>query len=74
MNQNDRSLMLQMMKAGRYGAILDLMPGYNLAKSKEIIQEMGNKWCCHPDNYVKRLEVPLSVLNEPRTKVLKGRK
>ena len=71
MTPNDRNLMLQMMKAGRYGAILDLMPEYNLAKSKEIIETMGAKWCCHPDNWVKKLDAPLPILNEPRTKVLK---
>ena len=74
MNAHDRNLMLQMMKAGRYGAILDLMPEYNLDKSKEIIESMGAKWCCHPSNHIKKLEVPLPILNEPRTKVLKGKK
>lgn len=71
MNANDRSLMVQMMKAGRYSAVLDLMPEYNLLKSREIIEKMGAKWCCHPDNWVKRLDVPLPILNEPKTKILK---
>jgi hypothetical protein len=71
MTENDKSLLIQLMKAGRYDAIYDLMPQYNLEKSQEIIQSMGNKWCCHPENAVKRLEVPLPILNEPRTKVLK---
>lgn len=74
MTENDKSLLIQLMKAGRYDAIYDLMPQYNLLKSQEIIQDMGNKWCCHPENAVKRLEVPLPILNEPRTKVLKGKK
>ena len=74
MTDNDKSLLIQLMKAGRYDAIYDLMPQYNLEKSQEIIQSMGNKWCCHPENAVKRLEVPLPILNEPRTKVLKGKK
>ena len=26
---------------------------------KSVIKRMGTKYCCHPDNYVKRLEVPL---------------
>jgi hypothetical protein len=26
---------------------------------------------CHPDNSAKRLDVPLLILNEPKTKVLK---
>jgi hypothetical protein len=71
MTENDKSLLVQMMQAGRYDAIYDLMPEYNLLKSKEIIKDMGAKWCCHPDNAVKRLEVPLPILNEPRIRVLK---
>lgn len=74
MTDNDKSLMQQLMKAGRYSAILDLMPEYNLDKSKEIIQQMGAKWCCHPDNYVKKLDAPLPILNEPRVSILKGKK
>ena len=38
MNDNDRNLIVQMMKAGRYSAVLDFMPDYNLAKSKKIIE------------------------------------
>ena len=71
MNENDRNLLRQMMKAGRYSAVMDLMPEYNLDKSKEIINAMGDKWCCHPANSIKRLEVPLPILHEPRIKVLK---
>ena len=26
---------------------------------KSVIKRMGTKYCCHPDNFVKRLEVPL---------------
>ena len=71
MTENDKNLIRQLMQAGRYDAIYDFMPQYNLEKSQEIIQSMGNKWCCHPDNAVKRLEVPLPILNEPRIRVLK---
>lgn len=74
MTENDKSLIKQLMIAGRHHVVYDLMPQYNMDKSQEIIKSMGNKWCCHPDNYVKRLEVPLPILNEPRTKVLKGRR
>jgi hypothetical protein len=24
---------------------------------------MGNKWCCHPDNAVKKLEIPMAILD-----------
>ena len=71
MNANDRSLILQMMKAGRYSAVLDFMPEYNLQKSKEIIEEMGEKWVCHPANKIKRLDVPLDILKRPQSKVLR---
>lgn len=71
MTENDKSLIIQMMKAGRHNAVYDLMPQYNMIKSQEIIKTMGAKWCCHPDNAVKKLEVPLPILTEPRTKVLK---
>ena len=74
MTNNDAKLISQMMKAGRYDAVLDFMPQYNLEKSKQIIESMGSKWCCHPDNYVKRLEVPIEVLQQNKTKVLKGKK
>lgn len=71
MNANDRSLIVQMMKAGRYSAVLDFMPDYNLQKSKEIIEQMGDKWVCHPSNKVKRLDVPLDVLRTHHNKVLR---
>jgi hypothetical protein len=60
-----------MIKAGRNDALLDFMPAVIAADSKEMIEKMGAKWVCHPDNCIKRLEVPLLILNEPKTKVLK---
>ena len=74
MTNNERNLIKQMLQAGKMGAIIDFMPEYNLLKSKEIIEQMGNKWCCHPDNAVKKLEVPLPILAEPRTKILTGKR
>ena len=74
MTDNERNLIKQMIQAGKMDKIIDFMPEYNLVQSKEIIKQMGNKWCCHPDNAVKKLEVPLPILNEPRTRVLKGKK
>lgn len=71
MTNTDKNLMLQMMKAGRYSAILDLMPAYNLAKSKEIIEQMGEKWVCHPANKIKKLDVPLDILKTHQSKVFK---
>jgi len=74
MTSNDATLIRQMMQAGKYNAVLDFMPIYNLEKSKTIIKEMGSKWCCHPDNHVKRLEVPIEILNQNKSKVLKGKR
>jgi hypothetical protein len=71
MTNNDKSLIQQLIRAGKYWVVEDFMPEYNRIKSKEIIEKMGNKWCCHPDNAVKRLDVPLPILNEPKFKVLK---
>ena len=71
MKNNDRDLMKQMIKAGRYSAVLDFMPAMIDANSKYIIASMGAKWCCHPDNKVKRLDVPLDILKSHQSKVLK---
>ena len=71
MTENDKNLIKQFMQAGRYNVIYDLLPQYNFEKSQAIIKDMGAKWCCHPDNHVKRLDVPLPILNEPKTRVLK---
>lgn len=71
MTENDKSLIRQMMRAGRYNAVFDLMPAYNLDKSKDIIKAMGSKWCCHKDNQIKRLDVPLEILKQNQSKILK---
>ena len=57
---NDKNLISQMIKAGRYNAIHDLVVENNKQKVKEVIKKMGPKWCLHKDNQIKRLEVPLS--------------
>ncbi len=71
MKNSDRDLVKQMIKAGRYGAILDFMPAVIAADSKEMIEKMAAKWVCHPDKRIKRLYVPITILNEPKTKVLR---
>lgn len=71
MKNSDRNLVRQMIKAGRYSAIMDFMPAVIDLDAKEMVFKMGNKWVCHPDNRVKRLDVPLPILNEPYSKVLK---
>ena len=71
MTNNDKSLIQQLIRAGKFWVVEDFMPEYNLLKSKEIIERMGAKWCCHPVNHIKRLDVPLPILTEPKFKVLK---
>jgi len=68
---SDRELVKQMISAGRYNVVLDFMPAVIDADAKDMVESMGAKWCCHPDNRIKRLDVPLLILNEPKTKVLK---
>ena len=73
MTKNDKSLISQMIRAGRFNyEIYELLCQQNAVNSKAAIKKMGNKWVCHPDNYVKRLEIPLDVLNAHRgSKILK---
>lgn len=71
MKNSDRELVKQMISAGRYDAILDFMPAVIAADSKEMIEKMGAKWCCHKDNQVKRLDVPVEILRQNQPKVLK---
>ncbi len=71
MKNSDRELVKQMISAGRYGAVLDFMPAVIAADSKDMIEKMGAKWCCHKDNQVKRLDVPVEILRQNQPKVLK---
>lgn len=65
MTKNDKSLLKQMIHAGRFNiGIYELLCDYNKQRATEIIKKMGTKWCCHPDNAAKRLEVPLPVLSD----------
>ena len=76
MNANDQNLLKQMIRAGKFNyPIYELLIEHNAIQAKEMIKKMGDKWCLHPANSVKRLDVPLPLLSEPRqSKVLKGRK
>lgn len=73
MKNSDRDLVKQMIKAGRYSAIMDFMPAVIDSDAKEMIERMGNKWVCHPDNHVKRLDVPVEILRQTQPKVLRKR-
>lgn len=72
MTKNDKKLLTQMIEAGRFSwEMYELLVKQNEANSKAFIKRMGNKWVCHPDNRVKRLEVPLPLLSRG-SKVLNG--
>ena len=71
MKNSDRDLVKQMIKAGRYSAIMDFMPDVIMSDSKDMIEKMGEKWCCHPNNRVKRLDKPLEILRQNQPKVLR---
>jgi hypothetical protein len=54
-----------MIEAGRFSyAMYELLVAQNEANSKTMIKRMGNKWVCHKDNHVKRLETPLGQLTK----------
>lgn len=76
MTSNDRNLLGQMIRRGKFNwSIYDLLVKQNELNAKSMIKKMGTKWCCHPDNRVKKLDVPLPLLSDARTsKILKGRK
>ena len=71
MKNSDRELVKQMISAGRYNAVLDFMPAVIDADAKDMVERMGNKWCCHKDNQVKRLDVPVEILRQNQPKVLR---
>lgn len=67
MTKNDKKLLSQMIEAGRFSyEMYEMLVEQNKQDSKAMIKKMGNKWLCHPDNRVKRLEVPLDILNSSR--------
>ena len=54
-----------MIEVGRFSyPMYELLIEQNKANSKAMIKKMGSKWVCHPDNYVKRLEVPLGQITK----------
>ena len=76
MTKNDQHLLKPMIRAGHFSYdIYELLIEHNKITAKEMIAKMGNKWCLHPDNAVKRLNTPLPLLNQPvEAKVLKRKK
>lgn len=71
MKNSDRELVKQMIRQGRFNAVADFMPALIDAQAKDMIKKMGVKWCCHKDNHIKRLDVPLDILKSHQSKVLR---
>jgi hypothetical protein len=64
LTDNDKHLLKQMINAGKFNYdIYELLIEYNKDRAKEMIQQMGTKWCLHPLNATKRLDTPLPLLN-----------
>ena len=59
LTESDKSLIKQMIHAGRFHTVHGLLAEHNKQQAQEIIKAMGTKWCLHPSNRVKRLEIPL---------------
>ena len=67
MTENDKSLLQQMIAAGKFNyGIYELLVEYNKQQAKEMIAQMGPKWCLHPDNSTKKLDMPLQILDSHR--------
>jgi hypothetical protein len=67
MTENDKSLLQQMIAAGKFNyGIYELLVEYNKQQAKEMIAQMGPKWCLHPDNATKKLDMPLQILDSHR--------
>lgn len=65
MTKNDKNLLSQMIEAGRFSyPMYELLIKQNEINSKAMVKRMGNKWVCHKDNHVKRLETPLGQLTK----------
>jgi hypothetical protein len=71
MTKNDKNLLKQMIEAGKFSyEMYELLVVQNKANSKAMIKRMGNKWVCAKINHVKKLEVPLDILEKNRSKIL----
>jgi len=55
MKNNDKNLLVQMLHRGIMDdEIVKLMRDNYALKTKELIKNMGNKYCCHPSNAPKK--------------------
>lgn len=74
MTKNDSKLLSQMIHAGKFNwDIYQLLIKQNEVKTKALIESMGAKWVCHKDNQIKKLDVPLDILSEHKSKLLRSK-
>lgn len=50
MTKSDKELITQMIRAGHFNGTYDLLRQKVEHDSKEMIKQMGTKWCCHPSH------------------------
>ena len=51
MTNNDQKILTQMLNRGIMDdEIIKMMQNHLLLKTKKMIKDMGNKYCCHPSN------------------------
>lgn len=56
MTKNDKNLLSQMICAGRFNIeIVELLRKKQAHDSLEMISQMGEKYCCHPQNSPQKL-------------------
>ena len=61
-----------MIQANRFNfEIYQLLVQANKDKSAELVAQMGDRWCCSKANAVKKLEVPLEILKQNQSKILR---
>jgi len=54
MTRHGQPVSREMLRGVMTDDIIEALQRHNQAKSKALIEAMGNKWLCHPDNHVQR--------------------
>lgn len=75
MNKSDKQLLTQMIEAGRFNwGIYKLLGEKIKFDSAKMIKDMGSNWVCHPDNFVKKLDVPLPAISRENKLIARMKK
>ena len=55
MNNTDKNMIAQMIRAGRFNPeICELLRQKQVEDSKKMIKQMGERYCCHANNAPKK--------------------